>query len=117
MRQELAAFITRYHENQALVRDQKGWDLTLLLECTDSGEAVWLRISDGIAVEVRELTAADPPLRSDVVVRAERSILSDILALRRLPSEPYLFGELLVRGPEPDFLRLDYIVSALGGGM
>lgn len=117
MRQELAAFIARYHENQALVREQKGWHLTLALECTDSDEAVWLRIADGLAVELRELQATGAPPQSDVVVRAERAILRDILALRRLPSEPYLFGELLVRGPEPDFLRLDYIVSALGGGM
>jgi hypothetical protein len=46
-------------------------------------------------------------------ISGELRTLCDVLELRRDPNEPYLFGELVVRGPEADFLRLDYIASKL----
>jgi hypothetical protein len=113
---EAAAFVARYHANSALLADQNGWDVSIALQATDTGEAVWLRVADGVVVEIRAIVSPSSVPAADIVVSAERSMLSDILGLRRLPSEPYLFGELLVRGPEPDFLRIDYIVSALSGG-
>lgn len=108
-------FVDCYHADGSLLSEQKGWSLTLALECTDVEEALWVRFTDGAVVEVRSFPSSAAVPVSDLTIRAERSILSDILRLRRLPSEPYLFGDLLVSGPEPDYLRLDYIVSALGG--
>jgi hypothetical protein len=46
-------------------------------------------------------------------ISGDQQTLCDVLELRRDPNEPYLFGELVVRGPEADFLRLDYIASRL----
>jgi hypothetical protein len=115
---DATSFVRRYHACEALVHEQKGWDLTIALIATDTGEAALLRVCDGQVVELRPLQTPDGSASPcDIVVSAEREILGDILQLRRLPNEPYLFGELTVRGPEPDFLRLDYIVSSLGAGV
>lgn len=104
------SFVAKYHQSAALLQDNRGWSLSIALIATDSQEAVWLRVDDGRAVEVKPLCAP-----SDIVVRAELEVLRDILRLERLPNEPYLFGELTVQGPEPDFLRLDYILTSLAG--
>ena len=53
---------------------------------------------------------ADAPT---LVVSADQRTLEGVLRLRLGPNEPYLFGELTVRGPEADFVRLDYIASVL----
>jgi hypothetical protein len=46
-------------------------------------------------------------------VVADAATLIDVLELRRSANEAYLFGELVVRGREADFVRLDYVASAL----
>lgn len=104
------SFAELYHRSEALLRDNRGWSLTIALLATDSQDAVWLRVDDGQIAEVKPVHAP-----ADIVVRAECRVLRDILRLERLPNEPYLFGELVVEGPEPDFLRLDYILTSLAG--
>ncbi len=117
LEQDAASFVARYHARPALVEEQKGWSLDIALCATDTAETVVLRVLHGRVVEVAtsEAPAAVPPCR--IVVSAAQHVLSDVLQLRRLANEPYLFGELLVKGPEPDFLRLDYIVTSLGDGV
>ena len=107
----LASFVAAYHARPALIAEQKGWSRTVGLIADDSGEAVELRIHDGVVVAMgpQAPLAAD----ADVVIRGEAATLRDILELRRGPNEPYLFGELTVRGAEADFLRIDYIASTL----
>lgn len=106
------SFAELYHASDALLRDNRGWSLTIALLATDSQDAVWLRVDDGHLVEVKPIPSDTPAV---IVVRAECAVLRDILRLERLPNEPYLFGELVVEGPEPDFLRLDYILTSLAG--
>lgn len=113
---ELAA---HYHGTPQLVRDQQGWSRVIALISDDCTDAVRLEISDGQiaaitataarteAAETSEVPAAN------VVIRGPQSLLQRILRLQQPVSEPYLFGELTVEGPEPDFLRLDYIVTTL----
>src|SRR5262245_19731461 len=102
------AFVAHYHARPDLMDEQHGWDCTIALLAADSGECVTVRVRDGRVAEVHE---RDEP--AQLVVRADRATLCDVLELRRGPNEPYLFGELTVRGPEADFLRLDYIAEAL----
>ena len=105
----------RYHQRESLVRDQAGWNQSVTLIATDQEEGVLISILGGCVVEIRQLSAAmiaSPT--AGVVVLGVRALLSEILRLQRQPSESYLFGELIIQGREPDFLRLDYIVSTLG---
>jgi hypothetical protein len=100
-------FVDAYHARGPLVAEQAGWRCVIALEATD-GEAVTVRVEDGRISSV--VAAAEP---ADVVITADADTLEDVLALRRSPNEPYLFGELTVSGPEADFLRLDYIATRL----
>jgi hypothetical protein len=102
------SFVERYHAHAALVMEQRDWTLRITLVASDSGAVVTLRLIEGRVAEVTpELAAAE------VVITSDEQTLCDILELRRGPNEPYLFGDLTVRGPERDFLRLDYIASVL----
>jgi len=107
--QAAARFAESYHARPALVEEQRGWSRTFLLRASDADDAVAVRVEDGRVVEI----AAAPQGEADVVITADAATLQDVLELRRSPNEPYLFGELTVRGPEADFARLDYIVEIL----
>jgi hypothetical protein len=103
-----AHFAALYNARRDLVEEQTGWGPTIVLCAADTGAAVTVRVADGTIVEVRE---GDGP--GDVVITADQTMLCDVLELRRGPNEPYLWGELTVRGPEADFIRLDYITERL----
>ena len=109
----------RYHQHSRLLCEDRGWNLRLALLASDADQGAVLDIRDGRIDAIWDVGSANssaipvgqPPW--DVVIRGPLQLLCDILCLRQPPSEPYLFGELAVSGPEPDFLRLDYIVSTL----
>ena len=101
-------FAAVYHAHTELVEEQRDWNPTIVLVAADSGEVVTVEMRQGRIVRVCEEAAA-----GDLVVTAERATLCDILELRRGPNQPYLFGELTVRGQEADFIRLDYITDRL----
>jgi hypothetical protein len=102
------SFVARYSGSPKLVAEQAGWTLTIALTTTDTVESVAVRVADGHVVEVGSG-------RSDAAleVLADAATLIDVLELRRSANEAYLFGELVVRGREADFVRLDYVASAL----
>jgi hypothetical protein len=101
-------FAAAYHARPDLVTEQADWSPTIVLVAADSGETLALRVQHGRIAEVRPSAAA-----ADLVITADHATLCDILELRRGPNEPYLFGELTVRGREADFLRLDYLTGVL----
>lgn len=108
---ELAA---QYHAQPQLVADQRGWSRAISLCANDSADAVRLEITDGWVSAITPAAELEPSAApAHVVIRGPQALLQRILHLRQPPSEPYLFGELTVEGPEPDFLRLDYIVTSL----
>lgn len=101
-------FVAVYHAHPRLVEEQRGWSCTIALVAADDGDAVTVRVDDGRVTDVAAHEQA-----ADLVITADRDTLRDVLELRRHPNEPYIFGELTVRGPERDFLRLDYITTLL----
>ena len=103
-----AYFISIYNARADLVSEQRGWSRTFALVASDSGERVALRAINGVFHE--EEPGGPPP---DVIITSDSATLRDVLELRKSPNEPYLFGELTVRGPEADFLRIDYIAAVL----
>jgi len=103
-----AHFIEIYNARADLVAEQRGWSCAISLVAADTGESVALRAVDGrIHEEVLGGRSAD------VVITSDSAMLRDVLELRKSPNEPYIFGELTVRGSESDFLRIDYIAAAL----
>ena len=106
--QALQDFVDSYHADDALVADQSSWSCDISLVAQDISESVHLNIEDGRVVDI----GAGASGRS-LVIRSDLAVLLDILEFRRDPNEPYLFGELTVRGGEDDFMRLDYIVTKL----
>lgn len=106
----LRGFAAAYEARPALVAEQRGWNVTIALAAADTGATARVRLDDGRVAAVDGEAAR----AGDVVIRADEKVLRDVLALRRSPNEPYLFGELIVEGPEADFLRLDYVATVLG---
>ena len=103
----VATFARAYEASDTLKDHQRGWTRTIALVASDTGESVAVRIDEG------RIAGWEPGSTGDVVITSDASTLADILELRRGPNEPYLFGELTVRGPEADFLRLDYVSDVL----
>jgi len=101
-------FVARYHTQTGLVAEQRGWNCMIVLVAADSEQRVTVRLEDGRVAEVHDGEAP-----ADLVVCADQQTLEDVLELRRGPNEPYLFGELTVRGEEAHFVRLDYITESL----
>ena len=104
----LGHFLRASQADAALVSEQRGWSPVIALVATDADARAAVALADGRIAAVGA-TGAAPTLE----ITGELRTLCDILELRRDPNEPYLFGELVVRGPEADFLRLDYIASRL----
>src|SRR5262249_18833701 len=97
-----------YQAREALVAERGGWRCVIALHATD-GHAVTVHVDGGRVTAVAQ--QAGP---ADLVISADAATLEDILELRRNPNEPYLFGELTVRGPGRHFLRLLYIDTLVG---
>jgi len=108
LEQALGCFVRAYQAQPRLVAEQRGWSPVIALEATDTGARVAVTLADG-----QVSGPDDVGVPATLEIRGEQQILCDVLELRRDPNEPYLFGELVVRGPEADFLRLDYIASRL----
>jgi hypothetical protein len=104
----LARFVEAYEARPDLVAEQRGWSPVIALGANDAGARVVVALEDGRVVPVAVERGA-PTLE----ITGGLDTLCDVLTLRRDPNEPYLFGELSVRGAEGDFMRLDYIVSRL----
>lgn len=100
-------FRDAYHARPDLLAEHGDWNRTLCLVAADTGESVVVRIIAGRIVDCTEGAAGE------VVITSDAKTLREILELRRGPNEPYLFGDLVVRGPEADFLRLDYLTTRL----
>jgi len=106
----LGTFLRAYEAQPALVAEQRGWSPVISLVATDAEARVSVALADGHVTHLGFGHASDAVT---LEITGALETLCDVLELRRDPNEPYLFGELVVRGPEADFLRLDYIASRL----
>lgn len=119
LQQAALALAQHYNAQPQLVSEQRDWHRTIALTADDCDDTVRLEIRGGQVTVLSNPTSCAPSAASpsavpaDVVIRGSQALLARILRLQQLPSEPYLFGELVIEGPEPDFLRLDYIVTTL----
>ena len=107
LQQALGCFLRAYQARPELIAEQRGWSPVIALQASDTGARAAVSLADGRVI------ASDADAPATLEISGDLQILCDVLELRRDPNEPYLFGELVVRGPEADFLRLDYIASRL----
>lgn len=105
LQRALDRFLAAYRAQPTLVAEQRGWSPIIALEATDAPARVSVALVDGQVTGDR----GEPTL----TITGGLHTLCDVLELRRDPNEPYLFGELVVAGPEADFIRLDYLASRL----
>jgi hypothetical protein len=103
----LDCFLSAYQAQPELMAEQRGWSPIIALRATDTPARIAVALADGRVAGVGQADGAT------LEITGELQTLCDVLELRRDPNEPYLFGELMVRGAEADFLRLDYIASRL----
>ena len=101
-------FVAAYHADAKLCADQADWECVVRLQASDAPQRVTIAVSNGRVCALSAGTDA-----SDLIVTAPLQILLDILQLRLNPNQPYIFGELTVAGQEADFMRVDFVVSAL----
>lgn len=109
-------FRDRYHAREDLVAENSDWSPTIALVATDTGESLVMTLKAGRVTSAAPLDPArgtERPSAPTLIVSAVAQVLRDILDLKLGPNDPYLFGDLVVRGPEADFLRLDYLASRL----
>jgi hypothetical protein len=107
LEQALRFFVRAYEGQPALIAEQRGWSPVIAVQAIDADARAAVTLSDG---KVAAIGGGEAPT---LEISGELQTLCDVLELRRDPNEPYLFGEVVVRGPEADFLRLDYIASKL----
>lgn len=110
----LACFLAAYQAQPQLVAEQGDWSPVIALGTADGAQRIAVSLTDGriaavhVGDDVGAVTAG-----ATLEITAALGTLCDVLTLRRDPNEPYLFGELVVKGVEADFVRLDYIASRL----
>ena len=103
----VAVFLDADRARLEPVPQHAGWSPTIARRAADTGASTCVRFTDGRPHPDGE---SGPPT---LVVTSDQRTLEEVLRLRLGPNEPYLFGELTVQGPEADFVRLDYIATAL----
>jgi hypothetical protein len=103
-------FRDAYHARPDLLAQLGDWTMAVVLNASDTGEALTVRIRGGRVEGWTDGHAEEP----EVEITSDAATLREVLALTRRPDEPYLFGELTVRGAQQDFLRLDWLFAALG---
>ncbi len=93
----------RGNANPRVVRMLRGWDRTVHLVASDTGDAFTVGAAEGVLAELVP-GAAGP---ADLVVTATSEDLCDLFWGDLNPSEKYTAGEIVLAGSADDVLRLD----------
>ncbi len=93
----------RCNQNQRLARMLRGWDRTVHLVASDTGDRFTVVVAGSV------LAALEPGLVGlpDLVVTATSEDFCDLFWGDLNPSEKYLSGEIVLRGSADDVMRLD----------
>ncbi len=93
----------RCNGNARLARMLRGWDRTVHLVATDTGDAFTIAVSGAVLADLRPGLVDQP----DLVVTASSEDFADLFWGDLNPSEKYLSGEIVLAGSSEDVLRLD----------
>ncbi|MEI7858654.1 MAG: alkyl sulfatase C-terminal domain-containing protein [Acidimicrobiales bacterium] len=93
----------RCNVNTRLARMLRGWDRTVHLVATDTGEGFTIAVSASVLSDLRSGLVDQP----DLVVSATSEDFADLFWGDLNPSEKYLSGEIVLAGSSEDVMRLD----------
>ncbi len=93
----------RCNENERLRRMLRGWDRTIHLVATDTGDRFTVEIHDQTLAELAD--GAEAP--ADLIVTATSEDFADMFWGDLNPSEKYMSGEITLAGAQEDVMRLD----------
>ncbi|MDA8200152.1 MAG: SCP2 sterol-binding domain-containing protein [Thermaerobacter sp.] len=105
----LEQFVAACNHNLRLQEMNHDWDRLILVQPDDAAEEHWIRYHAGVAAVV----AADG--EPDLIVEGASGVLVSIFSGASTPTEPYMSGDLRVRGSQDDVMRLDIIALLIWG--
>lgn len=93
----------RCNANRRLARMLRGWDRTVHLVATDTGDRFTITVSGSVLGDLRTGLVDQP----DLVVSATSEDFADLFWGDLNPSEKYVSGEIVLAGSSEDVMRLD----------
>ncbi len=93
----------RCNGNARLARMLRGWDRTVHLMATDTGDGFTIAVSGSVLADLRHGLVDRP----DLVVSATSEDFADLFWGDLNPSEKYVSGEIVLAGSSEDVMRLD----------
>jgi len=93
----------RCNGNARLARMLRGWDRTVHLACSDTGDGFTIAVAGSVLADLRHGLVGQP----DLVVTATSEDVADLFWGDLNPSEKYVSGEIVLAGSSEDVLRLD----------
>ncbi len=93
----------RCNGNQRLGKMLRGWDRTVHLVASDTGEGFTLSVAGSVLGDLQVGLAGQP----DLVVTATSEDFADLFWGDLNPSEKYLSGDIVLAGSSEDVMRLD----------
>ncbi len=112
LRDTLAQFVEACNRNQRLQQMNHDWDRLILVQPDDADERHWIRYHQGVAALMPGDDSPDP---ADLLVEGASGVLVSIFSGASTPTEPYMSGDLRVRGAQDDVMRLDIIALLIWG--
>lgn len=109
LEENLMRFVARFNQNPRFQEMNRDWDRHIVVAAQEGG-AYRLQLRDGVMSLDPEGT--EP---ADIALTAPREVLSAIFDGRLSPTEPYMDGDLQVRGSQEDMLRLDVLTLLIWG--
>lgn len=104
----LARFAEACSRNERLRQMNHDWNRLILVQ-PDDADPHWLFYQGGEAAIVEE--GGEP----DLIVEGSSAVLQNIFSGASTPTEPYMSGDLRVRGAQDDVMRLDIIALLIWG--
>jgi len=93
----------RCNGNARLARMLRGWDRTVHLVATDTGDGFTISVAGSVLADLRHGLVDRP----DLVVSATSEDFADLFWGDLNPSDKYVSGEIVLAGSSEDVLRLD----------
>jgi putative sterol carrier protein len=93
----------RCNANQRLAKMLRGWNRTVHLVASDTGDAFTISVAESVLADLR-LGLVDQP---DLVVTATSEDFADLFWGDLNPSEKYMNGAIVLAGSPEDVMRLD----------
>ena len=93
----------RCNDNQRLAKMLRGWNRTVHLVASDTGERFTIGVEDSVLDDLQHGLVDQP----DLVVTATSEDFADLFWGDLNPSEKYLNGSIVLAGSAEDVMRLD----------